>query len=79
MQFIDEAIIEVKAGDGGNGSAAFRREDGVPCGFVRNLIIGSGMRSLSRSRRFARRHRVVFGMFLFGIFLHHSLLYFICR
>lgn len=32
MQFIDEAIIEVKAGDGGNGSAAFRREDGVPHG-----------------------------------------------
>ena len=32
MQFIDEAIIRVKAGDGGNGSAAFRREDGVPRG-----------------------------------------------
>jgi GTP-binding protein len=32
VQFIDEAIIEVKAGDGGNGSAAFRREDGVPHG-----------------------------------------------
>ncbi|HEY5937337.1 MAG TPA: GTPase ObgE [Kofleriaceae bacterium] len=32
MQFIDEAIIHVKAGDGGNGSAAFRREDGVPRG-----------------------------------------------
>ena len=32
MQFIDEAIINVKAGDGGNGSAAFRREDGVPRG-----------------------------------------------
>ncbi len=32
MQFIDEAIIHVKAGDGGNGSAAFRREDGVPHG-----------------------------------------------
>jgi GTP-binding protein len=32
MQFIDEAIIEVKAGNGGNGSAAFRREDGVPHG-----------------------------------------------
>jgi GTPase len=30
--FIDEAIIHVKAGDGGNGSAAFRREDGVPRG-----------------------------------------------
>jgi GTP-binding protein len=32
MQFIDEAIIHLKAGDGGNGSAAFRREDGVPRG-----------------------------------------------
>src|SRR5512138_3720081 len=32
MQFIDEAIIHVKAGDGGNGSAAMRREDGVPRG-----------------------------------------------
>jgi GTP-binding protein len=32
MQFIDEAIVHVKAGDGGNGSAAFRREDGVPRG-----------------------------------------------
>jgi GTPase len=32
VQFIDEAIIEVRAGDGGNGSAAFRREDGVPRG-----------------------------------------------
>jgi GTPase len=32
VQFIDEATIEVKAGAGGNGSAAFRREDGVPRG-----------------------------------------------
>jgi GTPase len=32
VQFIDEAVIHVKAGDGGNGSAAFRREDGVPRG-----------------------------------------------
>jgi len=32
MQFIDEALIHVKAGDGGDGSAAFRREDGVPHG-----------------------------------------------
>jgi GTPase len=32
VQFIDEAIVHVKAGDGGNGSAAFRREDGVPRG-----------------------------------------------
>lgn len=32
MQFIDEVSIYVKAGDGGNGSAAMRREDGVPRG-----------------------------------------------
>ena len=32
MQFIDEATIHVKAGDGGNGSNAMRREDNVPRG-----------------------------------------------
>jgi GTP-binding protein len=32
MQFIDEATIHVKAGDGGDGSAAMRREDNVPRG-----------------------------------------------
>jgi GTPase len=32
VQFIDEAVIQIKAGDGGDGSAAFRREDGVPRG-----------------------------------------------
>ncbi|MEO8133445.1 MAG: Obg family GTPase CgtA [Betaproteobacteria bacterium] len=32
MKFIDEAIIEVLAGDGGNGSASFRREKYVPRG-----------------------------------------------
>src|SRR3954467_12204076 len=32
MPFIDEAVIQVKAGDGGDGAAAFRREDGVPRG-----------------------------------------------
>lgn len=32
MQFIDQATIQVKAGDGGNGSAAMRREDNVPRG-----------------------------------------------
>ncbi|BAL23437.1 Obg family GTPase CgtA [Azoarcus sp. KH32C] len=32
MKFIDEARIEVMAGDGGNGSASFRREKFVPRG-----------------------------------------------
>jgi GTP-binding protein len=32
MKFIDEAVIHLKAGNGGDGSAAFRHEDGVPHG-----------------------------------------------
>src|SRR3974390_3222881 len=32
MRFIDEAIIEVHAGKGGDGSASFRREKYVPRG-----------------------------------------------
>src|SRR5581483_9280792 len=32
MRFIDEAVIEVIAGTGGNGSASFRREKYVPRG-----------------------------------------------
>jgi len=32
VKFIDEAVIEVIAGDGGNGSASFRREKFVPRG-----------------------------------------------
>ena len=32
MRFIDEAIVTVKAGDGGNGIASFRREKYVPRG-----------------------------------------------
>jgi GTPase len=32
MKFIDEAIIEIKAGDGGNGCSSFRREKYVPRG-----------------------------------------------
>lgn len=32
MKFIDEAIVEVKAGDGGNGCVSFRREKHVPRG-----------------------------------------------
>src|SRR2546425_11344612 len=32
MKFIDEAVIEVVAGDGGNGVVSFRREKYVPRG-----------------------------------------------
>jgi GTP-binding protein len=32
VKFIDEAVIHVKAGDGGDGVVAFRHEDGVPRG-----------------------------------------------
>ncbi len=32
MDFIDEAVISVKAGDGGNGAVSFRREANVPMG-----------------------------------------------
>src|SRR5512147_778639 len=32
MKFIDEATIEVRAGDGGNGCVSFRREKYIPFG-----------------------------------------------
>ena len=32
MPFIDEALITVKAGDGGNGCVSFRREKFIPKG-----------------------------------------------
>jgi len=32
MKFVDEAVIKVEAGDGGNGSASFRREKYIPRG-----------------------------------------------
>ena len=32
MKFIDEAVINVRAGNGGNGMASFRREQYIPKG-----------------------------------------------
>jgi len=32
MKFVDEATIDVKAGDGGNGAVSFRREKYIPLG-----------------------------------------------
>ena len=32
MKFIDEAIVKVEAGDGGNGCSSFRREKFIPLG-----------------------------------------------
>ena len=32
MRFVDEAVISVHAGDGGNGVASFRREKFIPFG-----------------------------------------------
>ena len=32
MNFIDEAYLEIKAGDGGSGASSFRREKYIPFG-----------------------------------------------
>ena len=32
MRFIDEAVIEISSGDGGNGCLSFRREKFIPKG-----------------------------------------------
>lgn len=32
MRFVDEAVIKIAAGDGGNGCMSFRREKFIPFG-----------------------------------------------
>ena len=66
MKFIDEARIDVRAGNGGNGSAAFRREKYVPRGGPAGgdggrggSIWGVADRNINTliDYRFARHHR----------------------
>ena len=42
MHFIDEAVVHIKAGDGGNGSSAMRREAHIPRGGPRGGDGGDG-------------------------------------
>jgi GTP-binding protein len=66
MKFIDEAYIEVIAGDGGNGAASFRREKYVPRGGPDGgdggrggsiLLVANGNINTLIDYRFARIHR----------------------
>lgn len=70
MKFIDEARIEVQAGNGGNGSAAFRREKYVPRGGPAGgdggrggSVWGVADRNINTlvDYRFARHHRAQSG------------------
>ena len=55
MKFVDEATIEVVAGDGGNGCMSFRREKFLPFG---GSVYAMGDRNLNTliDFRYARRH-----------------------
>ena len=70
MKFIDEATIHVQAGNGGNGSAAFRREKFVPRGGPAGgdggrggSVWGVADRNINTliDFRYARRHRAESG------------------
>jgi len=66
MKFVDEAVIRVEAGDGGNGCVSFRREKFIPKGGPDGgdggdggsvwLVADSGLNTLVDFRH-ARRHR----------------------
>ncbi len=69
--FIDSILIKVRAGDGGSGAEAFRREKGVPRGGPSGgdggkggdvrLVVDGGMTTLS-DYRYKRHHRAERGM-----------------
>src|SRR3954469_507835 len=65
MKFVDEATIEVVAGDGGNGCMSFRREKFIPFGGPSGgdggrggSVYAVGDRNLNKliDFRYARRH-----------------------
>ena len=66
MKFVDEAVIKVEAGDGGNGCVSFRREKFIPKGGPDGGDGGDGGHVLVRADsglntlvdfRHARHHR----------------------